>query len=77
MIGVGRNPQRCEAALQKIRAAAGTNEVLMLRADLALMSEAARLANDIKARTKRIDVLLNNAGGTPSERASSTSRRWG
>lgn len=68
VIGVGRNPQRSAAALEQIRATAPANDVLMLRADLSLMADTANLADEIKARTQRIDVLLNNAGGTPSER---------
>ncbi len=35
----------------------------MLRADLSLLSEAARVARQIAERTDRIDALLNNAGG--------------
>lgn len=68
VIGVGRDPQRCAAALADIRAAAPGADVDMLRADLALMRDTARLAKDIEARTDHIDVLLNNAGGTPKER---------
>jgi NAD(P)-dependent dehydrogenase (short-subunit alcohol dehydrogenase family) len=65
VIGVGRDPERSAAALGEIRAVAAPNtEVDMLRADLALLADTARLAKDIAARTNRIDVLLNNAGGT-------------
>lgn len=35
----------------------------MIRADLSLMAEAARVARDIAALTDRVDVLVNNAGG--------------
>jgi NAD(P)-dependent dehydrogenase (short-subunit alcohol dehydrogenase family) len=65
VIGVGRDPERSAAALAEIRAvAAAKTEVDMLRADLALLADTVRLAKDIAARTNRIDVLINNAGGT-------------
>jgi NAD(P)-dependent dehydrogenase (short-subunit alcohol dehydrogenase family) len=64
VIGVGRDPERSAAALAEIRTAAAGAEVDMLRVDLALLADTARLANDIAARTNRIDVLINNAGGT-------------
>ena len=70
VIGVGRDPERSAAALAEIRAAAlAGGEADMLRADLGLMADTARLAKDIAARTNRIDVLLNNAGGTSHARA--------
>lgn len=64
VIGLGRDPQRTAAADAEIRASAAPGaRVEMIRADLALMSEAARAAREIAARTDRIDVLMNNAGG--------------
>lgn len=68
IIGVGRDPERSAAALAEIRAAAKGGAVDMLRADLALLRDTARLAKDIAARTDHVEVLLNNAGGTPKER---------
>jgi NAD(P)-dependent dehydrogenase (short-subunit alcohol dehydrogenase family) len=69
VLGVGRDPERSAAALAEIRAGAEEDgKVEMLRADLALITDTAELATDIAARTDRIDVLLNNAGGTPRER---------
>ena len=68
ILGVGRDPERSAAALAEIRAAAEGGGAEMLRADLALIADTAKLATDIAARTDRIDVLLNNAGGTPKER---------
>jgi NAD(P)-dependent dehydrogenase (short-subunit alcohol dehydrogenase family) len=63
VIGIGRDSERCAAALQEIRAASSAGDVDMIQADLALMADAARAARDIAARTDRIDVLVNNAGG--------------
>jgi NAD(P)-dependent dehydrogenase (short-subunit alcohol dehydrogenase family) len=63
VIGVGRDPERSAAAEAEIRAASSGGEVDMIRADLALMAEAARVAREIGTLTSRIDLLVNNAGG--------------
>lgn len=69
IIGLGRDPGRSAAALAAIRAAARDGQpVDMVRADLALLAEAARAAREVAALTDRIDVLVNNAGGTPSRK---------
>lgn len=68
IIAHGRDPGRAAAAEAEIRAAAAPGvQVEMIRADLSLVSEAVRLADEIAARTDRIDALLNNAGGAPKE----------
>lgn len=70
VIAHGRDPGRCAAAEAEIRAAAAAGaQVDMIRADLSLLAEAARAAAEIAAKTDRIDVLINNAGGTSSGRA--------
>jgi NAD(P)-dependent dehydrogenase (short-subunit alcohol dehydrogenase family) len=63
VIAIGRDPGRSAAAEAEIRAASSGGETTMIRADLALMAEAARAAREIEALTDRIDVLVNNAGG--------------
>jgi NAD(P)-dependent dehydrogenase (short-subunit alcohol dehydrogenase family) len=63
VIGVGRDPQRSAEAEAEIRRASTTGEVEMVRGDLALMADAARVAREIGELTDRIDVLVNNAGG--------------
>lgn len=64
VIGQGRDPQRSAAAEAAIRAdCAGGGKLDFLHANLSLMSEVMRLADEIKARTDRLDLLLNNAGG--------------
>jgi NAD(P)-dependent dehydrogenase (short-subunit alcohol dehydrogenase family) len=70
IIGTGRNPERMARAEAEIRAAAAPGvPVEMLRADLSLISGAVQLADEILERTERIDVLLNNAGGTSNGQA--------
>jgi NAD(P)-dependent dehydrogenase (short-subunit alcohol dehydrogenase family) len=56
VIGIGRDPDRS-------RAAATSDSVHFIRADLALMSEVMRVADEVLALTTRLDVLINNAGG--------------
>ncbi len=63
VIAVGRDPARSEMAAKEIRAAASDAKVDMLKANLSLMADAARVAQEITALTDRIDVLINNAGG--------------
>lgn len=66
VIGLGRDPHRTAAAEAEIGAATPDANVTMIRADLSLVSEATRAANEITSRTEHIDVLLNNAGGVRS-----------
>src|SRR3546814_17985301 len=64
VIGVGRDPARCTAAEAELKA---SGDAGMLRGDLSLIAEVDRLADEIAARTDRVDVLVNNAGGMRSE----------
>ena len=57
---VGRNPARCEAALAAVRAAGGASAQI-LRADFSSLDGVRKLADDVLARTERLDVLVNNA----------------
>src|SRR5689334_14412271 len=65
--GTGRDQKRMDAAVAEIKKASNGGQVEMLAANLSLMSDTDRLAKEIAKRTDRIDVLLNNAGGTPSQ----------
>jgi NAD(P)-dependent dehydrogenase (short-subunit alcohol dehydrogenase family) len=70
VIGTGRDPARIAAAEAEIAAAAAGDDagsITMLRADLSLLAEARRLGEEIAGMTPRVDLLVNNAGGMPSE----------
>jgi NAD(P)-dependent dehydrogenase (short-subunit alcohol dehydrogenase family) len=62
VIGVGRSPERCAEAARRIREQTGTSAVEFLVADLSSQAEVRRLADQVKAATGRLDVLVNNAG---------------
>ena len=68
VIAIGRDPGRSAAAEAEIRAASSGAAVDMIRADLALMAEAARAAGEIEGLVDRIDVLINNAGGMAKQK---------
>ncbi|RJF91211.1 SDR family NAD(P)-dependent oxidoreductase [Sphingomonas cavernae] len=67
VIGVGRDPARCAKAEAELRALPDA-DFTMIRGDLSLLSDVARVADDIARATPRIDALLNNAGGVCAER---------
>lgn len=69
VIGVGRDRGRCSAAQAQIAAAVREGGAFaMTRADFTLMTEVARVADEIGARAPRLDVLINNAGGVRDRR---------
>src|SRR5207253_7427719 len=63
---VGRDPQRAEETANAIRAVNGKVDVIL--GDVATRAGAAKVGDAILAKTDRIDVLLNNAGGQFKER---------
>lgn len=64
VIGTGRDPDRCAAAEQSIRAIASDGaRVDFVRGDFTEMAEVRRVAAEIAALTDRVHVLVNNAGG--------------
>ena len=67
VIAHGRDPERTAAAEAEIRASAPGAKVDMVCGDLSLMSDTARMANEIVALTDKVHALLNNAGGVRSE----------
>jgi NAD(P)-dependent dehydrogenase (short-subunit alcohol dehydrogenase family) len=61
LILVARNRTKCEAVAQAIRGAGGPEPIAII-ADLSLLSEAKRAADEILALELPIDILINNAG---------------
>jgi NAD(P)-dependent dehydrogenase (short-subunit alcohol dehydrogenase family) len=59
---VGRNAAKGEAVVRELRAAAGHDGVHFAAGDLATRKGVRAAADAIKARVKRLDVLVNNAG---------------
>jgi len=59
---VGRNRPKTEAAADRIIAETGNSSVSFLLADLSSQAQVRALAQQVRERTPRLDVLLNNAG---------------
>lgn len=65
---IGRNPTKTTDTVREIQTATGNQDVHALVADLSSMAEVRRVAGDFKQQFKRLDVLLNNAGGVFTSR---------
>jgi len=59
---VGRNADKAEATRREIAAATGNANVAVALADLSLLSDVRKLAQQLLANEPRIHVLVNNAG---------------
>jgi NAD(P)-dependent dehydrogenase (short-subunit alcohol dehydrogenase family) len=59
---VGRNRDKGEAAVSEIIRASGSETVTFLQADLSLVSEMRRAAENIRNTFDRLDVLVHSAG---------------
>src|SRR5437870_10039055 len=64
----GRDIARTEAAATDIRAASNNSAVDALAADMSSQAEVRRLAREVLDRYPRLDVLVNNVGGSWSHR---------
>jgi NAD(P)-dependent dehydrogenase (short-subunit alcohol dehydrogenase family) len=63
VVVVSRNAARCAATVAEIREKTGNQTVDMLVADLSSQSAIRELAMSFCEKYKRLDVLVNNAGG--------------
>src|SRR4051794_25883826 len=71
VVVVGRDPARCQATVAAIRERTGNAQVEAIVADLSSQAEIRRLADEVKARCPRLDVLVNNAGAAYTKRVES------
>lgn len=70
VIGTGRDPRRSAEAEAVLRAAAaeGNGKAEFLTGDFCELDDVMRIGGEIKRRTSRLDVLINNAGGVRDQR---------
>jgi retinol dehydrogenase-12 len=68
VVVTGRNRERGERALAEIKGASGSERVSLVLADLSVLAEVRRLAEEFKESHDRLDVLVNNAGLVQSKR---------
>jgi 3-oxoacyl-[acyl-carrier protein] reductase len=61
----GRDPARCDAAAEAIRAAVPGADVLACPADVSKPDEAVALVRRVEGHFGQVDVLVCNAGGPP------------
>jgi len=66
---VSRNEQRGQKALKDIQAQSQNTNIYFFSCDLSLMADVKSLAQEIKSKYDRIDVLINNAGILPGKHA--------
>jgi NAD(P)-dependent dehydrogenase (short-subunit alcohol dehydrogenase family) len=64
VIIVGRNRERCESAVDEMRAKSGNGSIEMMLADLSSQKSIRQLADEFVSKHDQLDVLVNNAGVT-------------
>jgi len=68
VVMVGRDPVRTEAAAADVASHAGAQDVAHLICDFSSQADIRRLADSVRARCPRLEVLINNAGGVNKTR---------
>ena len=64
---VGRTPKRCHDTLAILRAS-GAKNPQMLEADFSRLNAVRKLVDELKTRTSKIDILINNAATVSASR---------
>jgi NAD(P)-dependent dehydrogenase (short-subunit alcohol dehydrogenase family) len=62
VVGVGRNPDKCQAIAARIRQETDNPAVEFVPADLSVQAEVRRFAEEFQRSHPRFDVLVNNVG---------------
>lgn len=65
---VGRDPDKCAAVVSEIRRISGNDAVEALVADLSIMAQVRRAADQFKLKYQKLHVLVNNVGGAFGKR---------
>ena len=65
---VARDPKRGESARADVAKRSGSSAVSLLLCDFASQAATRALADEVRGRVKRIDILINNAGSVSSKR---------
>ncbi len=68
VVVLSRNPARCAAVALELREATGNESVHALPADLGSLESVRAAADGFLRQHERLDILLNNAGVSPSQR---------
>ena len=68
VVMVCRNAEKGKAALEEIRRESGSSQVDLLIADMSSQASVRALAEEIRQKHPRLDVLVNNAGGAAPTR---------
>ena len=76
VVMVGRDPERTSAALADAAARSGAADLANLLCDFSSQADIRRLAAAFRERHQRLDVLVNNAGGSPAAPAATASPRF-
>ncbi len=59
---VARTIEKAKSAVEEIKKHSGNNNIYFFTADLSSQKEVRRLAEEVKAKLTKLDVLINNAG---------------
>ena len=62
VVMVGRDEGRTAQAAELVKSQTGNQSISYLLADLSSLKDVRKLAGEFKAKYKKLDVLLNNAG---------------
>ena len=65
---VAREGEKATRALAEVRTRSGSANVSLLACDLSSLAAVRQLADDVRTRYRRLDVLVNNAGTVSPER---------
>jgi NAD(P)-dependent dehydrogenase (short-subunit alcohol dehydrogenase family) len=58
----GRNKKKAETVCEELKSETANNKINFVIADLFLLSDVKRMADEFKKKYERLDVLVNNAG---------------